>query len=508
MPAVEPIHRNLTVRNGRSTLTGSLLIPPGRGPFPGVVLLAGNAPAERQRAEADAHLFAANGVAAYLFDRREDAASGGWRAALSVDDAIGDAVAAVAALRRQSGIDATRVGVWGVGQGAWLAPFVGEHADVAFVILLNATAAPLGQQEVWRAGAAVRADGHAPAAADAAMRAVRLLVATRPVLAALLPPGRLGFLGSDPSQTPAGALAQASAPALLVYGDLDPHAPGVKTTAALLRTAQQRDQPLDHVTVLGLGADGDPAGASSAARRAADATYRSVVVGWTRTVVGSSVTGNTVAGNTVGGNTVPGADGTSLVPAVAGATLAAATGQAPAAPPSDAALLLPGASDRPPPWYASPWLQLASVVFFLVAFGEGLVMSVMPPRRRAGTVHGVRQPIADDGSGSGRTARALRLAQGLVSLVDLVLLVGAALAIAYLLGLYRPAGLTLGPLAAGLRTLSAVSGALAIGLAVLILLGRRAGALPPRPAVAVLVALAAALFLPFLVYWHVPFLAG
>lgn len=491
-PATTPrptVRRALTVRHGTVTLAGSLLAPAGPGPYPAVVLLAGSTPAERQRAETDARLFADSGVASFRYTVVGDPVpSTGWRTALNVDDAIGDAVAAVAAVRRQPGIDPSRVGVWGVGQGAWLAPFVGEHADVAFLILLNTSAAPLGQEEVWRAGDAVRARGYSATAADTAMRSVRLLVATRPVLAALLPPGQLGFLGADPGRTPTDALARAQAPALLVFDDLDPHAPGVKSTAALLRTAQTRDQPLDHVTVIGRAADAAPD-----ARRASEATYRSVVLGWTATVVG---TAGRAGGTAASAGTAPALASSATT---SSATAPAGTTATPGGP--DPSLQIPGTTDLRAPWYASPWVQLGAVVFFLIAFGEGLVLSVLPHRGR-------RAASTSDGPHAARTARLLHLTQALVSLVDLALLVGSTLAIAFLLGLYSPRGLALEPLALGLRALSAVSGTLAVGLAVLLLLARRNGALPPRPAVAVVVAVAAALFLPFLVYWHVPFLAG
>ena len=517
-PAGPPVTRRLDVRSGTVTLTGTLLLPAGPGPFPAVVLLPGRGNVGRGQAAADARLFASHGIAAYAYDKRgTGASSGDWRRSLNPSDEVGDAVAAVAAVRRQPGVDPSRVGVWGVGQGAWLAPFVGEHADVAFLILLNTSAASLGQEEVWRAGDAVRARGYSPTAADAAMRGVRLLVSTRPVLAALLPPSQLGFLKDDPSSTPADALKQAKAPTLLVYDDLDPRAPGVKPTVALLQAAQNRDQPLDHVSVLaragpgaeGAGAGGDPGSALANARRAADPTYRSVIVGWTTTVVRSLAPAGgrlAMASATSGSPALTGASGLPGPPAQGAPGPAAGRG-----PAGDPALLLPGSSDRPASWYSSPWVQLGAAVFFLIAFGEGLLLSVLPRRRRRSDAGGdVQSGGARRAEGHARRSRAaglLRVTQALVSLVDLALLAGMTVAIAFLLGLYQPAGLSLQPLAAGLRLLSALSGALAVALAVLILLARRS-ARAPRTTVAVVVAVAAALFLPFLVYWHVPFLAG
>ncbi len=522
-PAVAgpPVSRPLDVHNGSVTLSGTLLVPSGPGPFPAVVLLPGRGASSRDQAAADARLFATHGIAAYAYDKRGTGSStGDWRSTIALNDQVGDAVAAVAAVRRQPGIDPSRVGVWGVGQGAWLAPFVGEHADVAFLILLNTNAAPLGQEEVWHAGDAVRARGYSPTAADTAMRGVRLLVSTRPVLAALLPHGQLGFLKDNPSSTPADALRRERAPALLVYDDLNPHAAGVKTTAQLLRAAQNRDQPLDHVTVLGrqgagtdgAGTGGNPGAALANARRAADPAYRSVVVGWTRTVLATLAPSR--------GAAVPLAAATGapfVLPAATGGTgpVVSAGGSTTATgPAADPTLLLPGTSDRPSPWYASPWVQLGAVVFFLIAFGEGLVVSVLPLGRRspgASWGAGAERAPSDDvaaARAASRAAQLLRLAQALVSLVDLALLAGTAVAIAFLLGLYRPAGLALTPLAHSLRALSAVSGVLAVALALLVLASRRSAARPPRTAIAVVVAVAAALFLPFLVYWHVPFLAG
>ncbi len=528
VPAGPPVARKLDVHNGAVTLGGTLLLPAGAGPFPAVVLLPGRGAGGQDQSVADARMFASHGIAAYAYDKRGTGLStGDWRHALNPSDEVGDAVAAVAAVRRQPGVDPSRVGVWGVGQGAWLAPFVGEHADVAFLILLNTSAAPLGQEEVWRAGDAVRAKGYSPTAADAAMRGVRLLVSTRPVLAALLPPNQLGFLRDDPSSTPADALKQAKAPTLLVYDDLNPDGPGVKPTVALLKAAQSRDQPLDHVSVLGrtdrgpegAGTGGDPGTARANARRAADPLYRSVVVGWTTTVVRSlapaSGTG-TGDGPLEGGAALAMASATSTPTAPGNASAASgASGSGDLGPAGDPALLVPGNSDRRAPWYASPWVQLGAAVFFLFAFGEGLLLSVLPRRRRRSDARGgdVRGSAVGDARAArgeaqhSRAAALLRVTQALVSLVDLVLLVGATVAIAFLLGLYQPEGMSLQPLAAGLRILSALSGALAVALAVLILVARRS-ARAPRTTVAIVVAVAAALFLPFLVYWHVPFLAG
>jgi hypothetical protein len=253
-----------------------------------------------------------------------------------------------------------------------------------------------------------------------------------------------------------------------------------------------------------VGVGGDGASALANARRVADPTYRSVVVGWTSTVVRS------LAPAAPGGALPGGAGGTSLGTALgtapsslalvatdaatpAGTTAAPTAAPTPAAPvpagaaagplssamrgpAADRTLLLPSSSDRPPPWYAGPWVQLGAAVFFLIAFGEGLLLSVLPRRRRTDAIGGGRRPDTSRGAGApraaatppeasdtpaSRAASLLRVTQALVSLVDLALLAGMAVAIGFLLGLYHPHGLSLPPLAAGLRALSALSGVLA-----------------------------------------------
>jgi dipeptidyl aminopeptidase/acylaminoacyl peptidase len=94
--------------------------------------------------------FARAGIAALIFDKRGVGQSGGdWRTA-TYDDLAGDAAAAVEALRKNSSIDPTRIGLHGHSQGGTLAPLVAAKLrNVAFVIASAAAGLPVDQVEVY-----------------------------------------------------------------------------------------------------------------------------------------------------------------------------------------------------------------------------------------------------------------------------------------------------------------------------------------------------------------------
>jgi predicted acyl esterase len=58
-------------------LAGEVLLPPGRGPHPGLILLHGSGPATREPYRAEARWYAGHGFAALIFDKRGTGASGG-----------------------------------------------------------------------------------------------------------------------------------------------------------------------------------------------------------------------------------------------------------------------------------------------------------------------------------------------------------------------------------------------------------------------------------------------
>ena len=564
-PPAAPVEVALNTSNGTTELDGVLLLPPGIGPFPAVVLVADPSADAMDASLPDARLFVQAGVAAYVFERRPAAVDAGWRGAPRVDDLVGDTVAAVEAVRRAGGVDPERVGVWGVGEGGWILPFVGARADLAFLILVDAAAVPLPQQQMWRTGNALAASGAPAPAVGAAVRGMQLAYSVRPIVARVVPRERLGPLADDPGLAPATALAGSHAPMLAVFGTGDA-APVVASAAALRAAVRDRDEPLDVVTVL----DAHPHDLTGSGR-ATDPAYRQTVLGWVRTVVsggppealapeavrgmtrgfaplgveaaaGAGAAGAGAASPGPGGAGAPGTGPAGAGPAgagpagvggVGGSALGGSGGPGEAAAGAAGTIPAPAlrgrwfaGSEHGTPWYAGAWLQIPALIAFLLAFALGLIVSLVPARaagRTAGTegfsatahrARNVRATAARGGTAAAArrhvppartgTGAALRTLQGLVSLVDLALLAALSLTVLELLGLVQAP-----PLAArAVRPLSAASGTVALALAWQVLFLPRTGWRAGRTGVAVGVAVAAALFLPYLVYWQAPFLRG
>lgn len=140
----------LTIEREGARLPGVLVLPPGPGPHPGVVLLHGSAPMGRANWEyrSWADLYARRGVAALYYDRRGLDASGDASPAPSFDALAEDALAAVDSLRTRPEIDPKRIGLSGGSQAGWVGLLAAARSDdVAFLVLRSAPAVTPAEQE-------------------------------------------------------------------------------------------------------------------------------------------------------------------------------------------------------------------------------------------------------------------------------------------------------------------------------------------------------------------------
>ncbi|MBI5838187.1 MAG: alpha/beta hydrolase [Candidatus Eisenbacteria bacterium] len=149
----EPVpyrEEEVSFANGEVKLAGTLTVPPGKGPFPAVILVTGSGPQNRDeeifsfkpfRLIAD-HL-SRHGVAVLRYDDRGIAKSTGDFAASTTADFAGDAHAAVEYLRSPDfhrahpEVNAKRVGICGHSEGGLIGPMVANrNPGVAFVVLM------------------------------------------------------------------------------------------------------------------------------------------------------------------------------------------------------------------------------------------------------------------------------------------------------------------------------------------------------------------------------------
>jgi poly(3-hydroxybutyrate) depolymerase len=138
---------DVTFQNGGVTLHGTVVAPPGGTKLPGLVMIHGSGEHSRDDYREQAEAFARQGIATLIYDKRTDGYSQFERSYSTLAD---DALAAVSVLRKRSGVDPARVGVWGLSEGGWVAPLAASRSsDVAFVVTLGANGVEPSQQQAW-----------------------------------------------------------------------------------------------------------------------------------------------------------------------------------------------------------------------------------------------------------------------------------------------------------------------------------------------------------------------
>ena len=145
-------------------LTGVVRRPAGDGPYPAVAFVDGSGSAERDGWDDEAEALASAGFASLAWDKPGCGGSGGdWRDQ-SLQDRAAEALAAVACLTGQEGVDPGRIALLGGSQGGWVAPLAASRSpSVAAVIGLSGPGVSPYEQEAYRVEAMLR---HAGVAGD------------------------------------------------------------------------------------------------------------------------------------------------------------------------------------------------------------------------------------------------------------------------------------------------------------------------------------------------------
>lgn len=144
---------SLAFRADGAQLDATLMLPPGHGPFPAVVLVPAGAVGRKATATFP-NFFLSQGFAVLVYDRRPSAPTSTFSTYAS------DAVRAVEDLRNRSDIDRNRVGLWGHSQGGFVSLIAASQSpSVAFVIDHSGMLVAAWRQEIFRVQAEAEADG-------------------------------------------------------------------------------------------------------------------------------------------------------------------------------------------------------------------------------------------------------------------------------------------------------------------------------------------------------------
>jgi uncharacterized protein len=115
-------------------LVGRLIMPKGSGKVPVVVLVHGSEHDSALDSYALQRMFPAQGIGAFVYDKRGTGASGGSYTQ-DFDVLADDAVAAMKEAKRLAGPRLERIGYQGGSEGGWVVPLAANRAPVDFAIV-------------------------------------------------------------------------------------------------------------------------------------------------------------------------------------------------------------------------------------------------------------------------------------------------------------------------------------------------------------------------------------
>jgi uncharacterized protein len=251
------------------TLAATLTIPPGKGPFPAVVLITGSGPQDRDETLLGHKPFlilsdylTRHGIAVLRADDRGFAKSTGVFATATTADFATDAEAGIAYLKRRPDV-AGRIGLIGHSEGGIIAPMVAaRNADVAFIVMMAGSGVPGAEILILQGELISEAGGmsHEDAAKNAATERKALEIVAREtdnaiaekqlreLLGSTLPEAQVGaqikqitspwfryFLVYDP----APALMKVSCPVLAINGEKDLQVPPKQNLPAIRQALEQ-----------------------------------------------------------------------------------------------------------------------------------------------------------------------------------------------------------------------------------------------------------------------------
>jgi hypothetical protein len=252
------------------TLAATLTLPPGKGPFPAVLLIVGSGPHDRDEALMGHRPFLVlsdyltrHGIAVLRADDRGVGKSGGNFATGTTADFATDAEAGVAYLQQRPEVDPHKIGLIGHSEGGIIAPMVAaRNPNVAFIVMMAGPGIPGDQILVAQTRLISEAAGKSPEEAEKDAkeeREVVTLVKNEKDRAALDGElrNRLAGKGSDAevdaqikvltspwfqfflAYDPAGALKKVQCPVLALNGEKDIQVPPRQNLPAIRHALEE-----------------------------------------------------------------------------------------------------------------------------------------------------------------------------------------------------------------------------------------------------------------------------
>src|SRR3954471_18375871 len=140
--------------NGDTRLAFTLDLPPGKGPFPTIVLGHGSGRTTRDQLTRLGSRFTQLGFAVLRFDKRGVGESTGTYVFVGTKDSpevfpqlASDVAAGVRFLRTRPEIKPQQIGLAGISQAGWILPLAArELGDAAFLVLLSGPVCSVGQE--------------------------------------------------------------------------------------------------------------------------------------------------------------------------------------------------------------------------------------------------------------------------------------------------------------------------------------------------------------------------
>ena len=234
-------------------LAATLTIPPGKGPFPAVVLITGSGPQDRDETILDhrpflvlADFLTRRGFAVLRADDRGVAKSGGNFATATTSDFATDAEAGLAYLRTRAEADPKKLGLIGHSEGGIIAPIVAARdPGVAFIVLLAGSAVRGDELLVAQVTAMAVARGatqeQAAAVAKQEREVIQLVQSPAPdsEIPAPAKPMRSPWFREFLAYDPAPALRKVQCPVLALNGSKDTQVPPGQNLPAIRKALEE-----------------------------------------------------------------------------------------------------------------------------------------------------------------------------------------------------------------------------------------------------------------------------